>query len=187
MDDTQPYRAKVRDRCVHSNFSYLHRSITVNLMMFLLTIYQTYSKVMKFVADHDQPQRLLERWAAPKKLVVATHYFWTAGTALQKSHRGLFQTLLYDIFRMCPEQIPECVLSDGQRLVPGTLLIPRNGPSKNFSKASENLDDVLLCLLSTACSSTALTSLMGIILKCVIFSKSYRCVRILRSVSLVDR
>ncbi len=39
MDDTQPYRAEVRDRCVHSNFSYLHRSITVNLMMFLLTIY----------------------------------------------------------------------------------------------------------------------------------------------------
>jgi len=44
MDDTQPYRAEVRDRYVHSNFSYLHRSITVNLMMFLLTIYQTYSK-----------------------------------------------------------------------------------------------------------------------------------------------
>jgi len=35
MDDTQPYRAEVRDRYVHSNFSYLHRSITVNLMMFL--------------------------------------------------------------------------------------------------------------------------------------------------------
>jgi len=44
MDDTQPYRAEVRDRSVHSNFSYLYRSITVNLMMFLLTIYQTYSK-----------------------------------------------------------------------------------------------------------------------------------------------
>jgi len=44
MDDTQPYRAEVRDRCVHSNFSYLHRSIIVNLMMFLLSIYQTYSK-----------------------------------------------------------------------------------------------------------------------------------------------
>ncbi len=44
MDDTQPYRAEVRDRYIHSNFSYLHRSITVNLMMFLLTIYQTYSK-----------------------------------------------------------------------------------------------------------------------------------------------
>jgi len=27
------------------NLSYLHRSIIVNLMMFLLTIYQTYSKV----------------------------------------------------------------------------------------------------------------------------------------------
>ena len=46
MDDTQPYRAEVRDRYVYSNFSYLHRSITVNLMMFLLTIYQTYSKVI---------------------------------------------------------------------------------------------------------------------------------------------
>jgi len=49
MDDTQPYRAEVRDRYVYSNFSYLHRSITVNLMMFLLTIYQTYSKDLAFL------------------------------------------------------------------------------------------------------------------------------------------
>jgi len=39
MDDTQPYRAEVRDRYIYSNFSYLHRLITVNLIMFLLTIY----------------------------------------------------------------------------------------------------------------------------------------------------
>ncbi len=58
MDDTQPYRAEVRDRYVHSNFSYLHRSITVNLMMFLLTIYQTYSKAL---------HTLLHRRAVPSR------------------------------------------------------------------------------------------------------------------------
>jgi len=39
IDDTQPYRAEVRDRSIYSNFLYLYRLITVNLIMFLLTIY----------------------------------------------------------------------------------------------------------------------------------------------------
>lgn len=65
------------------------------------------STLMKFIADHEETRRLLENWAKPKKLVIATHYFWTAGTSLQKSQKGLLQSLLYDIFRTCPEQISE--------------------------------------------------------------------------------
>jgi len=42
IDDTQPYRAEVRDRYIYSNFSYLYRLITVNLIIFL---YRQISKV----------------------------------------------------------------------------------------------------------------------------------------------
>jgi len=37
------------------DLSYLHRSITVNLMMFLLTIYQTYSKVIHQIVEPRRP------------------------------------------------------------------------------------------------------------------------------------
>lgn len=66
------------------------------------------STFMKFVADHDATRRALEEWADGHKLVIAAHYFWTAGgTPMQKSQQGLLRTLLYDIFCSCPEQISD--------------------------------------------------------------------------------
>lgn len=60
------------------------------------------STLMKFVADHPQTQKALERWAAPLPYIIGAHYFWNPGTSLQKSHKGLLQTLLYHIYRQCP-------------------------------------------------------------------------------------
>ncbi|KAM0417322.1 hypothetical protein ACHAPT_012703 [Fusarium lateritium] len=65
------------------------------------------STLMKWTADHHKTQETLEKWASPQKHVVAAHYFWTAGSKMQKSQKGLIQTLLYDIFRMSPELIPD--------------------------------------------------------------------------------
>jgi len=62
------------------------------------------STLMKFLADHETTHDLLSCWA-PGGAVVAAHYFWSAGTAMQKSQLGLLQTLLYDIFRRCPDSI----------------------------------------------------------------------------------
>ncbi|KAI1745501.1 hypothetical protein F4680DRAFT_402400 [Xylaria scruposa] len=61
---------------------------------------------MKFLADHSQTGKLLERWADSKELVIAAHYFWSAGTTMQKSQQGLLQSLLFDIFMNCPKSIP---------------------------------------------------------------------------------
>ncbi|KAH6708897.1 hypothetical protein BKA61DRAFT_557727 [Leptodontidium sp. MPI-SDFR-AT-0119] len=65
------------------------------------------STLMKFIANHTKTRRSLEEWVSPKRLVIATHYFWTAGTEMQKSQQGLLRSLLYDICRMCPEHIPD--------------------------------------------------------------------------------
>jgi hypothetical protein len=64
------------------------------------------STLMKFVANHTKSRTSLEEWANPKRLIIASHYFWTAGTEMQKSQQGFFRFLLYNICRMCPEHIP---------------------------------------------------------------------------------
>lgn len=61
------------------------------------------STFMKFIADHPKTLAALTRWASPKRPVLASHYFWSAGTPMQKSNQGLLQTLLYDIFRQLPD------------------------------------------------------------------------------------
>ncbi|KAI1750291.1 hypothetical protein F4782DRAFT_548774 [Xylaria castorea] len=64
------------------------------------------STLMKYIANHDETRRSLEAWAGAKKLIIASHYFWNAGTNMQKSQTGLYRSLLYDLLRACPELIP---------------------------------------------------------------------------------
>ncbi|KAI8302240.1 hypothetical protein K4K59_000578 [Colletotrichum sp. SAR11_240] len=67
------------------------------------------STFMKFVAGEARTRGLLSKWAKANRLVIASHYFWSAGTELQKSEHGLLRNLLYDIFRQCPDLIlPIC-------------------------------------------------------------------------------
>jgi hypothetical protein len=64
------------------------------------------STLMKFIADHRNTRRYLEKWAYPQPIVNASHYFWAAGAPMQKSLQGLYRSLLYDIFRRLPSCIP---------------------------------------------------------------------------------
>ncbi|KAI0102583.1 hypothetical protein GGR51DRAFT_527012 [Nemania sp. FL0031] len=66
------------------------------------------STFMKFIADDPRTPPLLSRWSGSKKVIIASHYFWSAGTTMQKSQEGLLRTLLYEIFRQCPECISVC-------------------------------------------------------------------------------
>jgi len=61
------------------------------------------STLMKFIADHSRTKSLLGRWAAPGKFTQGTHYFWSAGSPIQRSQEGLLRSLLLDILSQCPE------------------------------------------------------------------------------------
>lgn len=63
------------------------------------------STFMKFLADHPKTHSVLSKWSHPLPVVIASHYFWSPGTEMQKSQQGLLQSLLYDIFRHCPNLI----------------------------------------------------------------------------------
>jgi len=64
------------------------------------------STLMKFLCDHPRTFEALETWAWREKLVTASFFFWNSGTAMQKSQEGLFQSLLYEVLRKCPDLIP---------------------------------------------------------------------------------
>ncbi|KAK7431842.1 hypothetical protein QQZ08_001460 [Neonectria magnoliae] len=63
------------------------------------------STFVKYLADHPQPRSKLSKWSHPHPVVIASHYFWSPGTDMQKSQQGLLQGLLHDIFRHCPDLI----------------------------------------------------------------------------------
>ncbi|EIT74457.1 hypothetical protein AO1008_03970 [Aspergillus oryzae 100-8] len=61
------------------------------------------STFMKYLLAHPQTQENLKLWAGSAKLVIASHFFWGAGTDMQKSKQGLLQSLLYSMFSHSPD------------------------------------------------------------------------------------
>lgn len=55
------------------------------------------STLMKFICNDDRTREGLKTWAKGGPFILAQHFFWHAGTPLQKSHLGLLRCLLYQI------------------------------------------------------------------------------------------
>ncbi|KAI0521650.1 hypothetical protein F5B22DRAFT_545879 [Xylaria bambusicola] len=64
------------------------------------------STLMKYLASHEKTKSMLQAWAHGHRLMIASHFFWSSGTAMQKSQEGLFRTLLASIFLQAPELVP---------------------------------------------------------------------------------
>ncbi|KAL6693661.1 hypothetical protein J3F84DRAFT_396049 [Trichoderma pleuroticola] len=65
------------------------------------------STFMKYIAKHSQTKELLTQWAgSADTLAVAVHFFWIAGTPIQKSWQGLLQSLLFDVCHKHPSVVP---------------------------------------------------------------------------------
>ncbi|KAF4632438.1 hypothetical protein G7Y89_g5698 [Cudoniella acicularis] len=65
------------------------------------------STLMKFVDDEVRTHQVLDIWAERNGLPVvkASYYFWNTGTAMQKSRKGLLQSLLYQILSRQPQLV----------------------------------------------------------------------------------
>lgn len=81
------------------------------------------STFMKFVAGAARTHQLVSFWAYPT--IIVAHYFWSSGSSIQKSREGLLRSLLYDIFRQCPELIPIVCQERWQQL--DNLKFPNGG------------------------------------------------------------
>lgn len=65
------------------------------------------STLMKFIVQHETTIQELRHWAGEGHLVIGGHFFWNSGSKLQMSQIGLLRSLLFDILRHCPDEIPE--------------------------------------------------------------------------------
>lgn len=65
------------------------------------------STLMKFIVGNHSVSEYLRDWAGPSaELVLISWFFWAAGSPMQRSKEGLFQSLLFQILRRCPHLIP---------------------------------------------------------------------------------
>ena len=76
------------------------------------------STLMKYLINHPDTAAITSEWAGVNKPVIASFFFWNAGTAVQKSQEGLFRSLLYEILRQCPDMIPTVCASKAETFRP---------------------------------------------------------------------
>ncbi|KAI0173386.1 hypothetical protein GGR52DRAFT_571899 [Hypoxylon sp. FL1284] len=65
------------------------------------------STLMKYLIGHENTKDSLRSWAGPGRAIIASHFFWSSGSSIQTSVEGLLRSLLFNVFRQCPEIISE--------------------------------------------------------------------------------
>ena len=100
------------------------------------------STLMKYVLENQRTTEALQQWSCSSELVVASFFFWYAGTPIQKSQMGLLRALLLDILNPRPDLVP--------------VLFPdlyRSLISKQSFATIELTNNELRSAFSTLCSS----------------------------------
>jgi hypothetical protein len=67
------------------------------------------STLMKFASQHSATVDALKTWAQPAEPYYSSFYFWNQGYDMQKSQKGLLQSLVYQILRKFPDIIADVV------------------------------------------------------------------------------
>ena len=64
------------------------------------------STLMNYISLDDRTSDSLKAWSGSKDPFKISHFFWSAGTTLEKSWEGLLRSLLYQILRKFPSLTP---------------------------------------------------------------------------------
>lgn len=63
------------------------------------------STLMKHIHKDRRTHAALRSWANGRQLFTASHYFWYAGSQVEKSYAGLLRSIVYRILRSCPDLV----------------------------------------------------------------------------------
>lgn len=74
------------------------------------------STLMKFLTQNKKTEKALKAWAGLKPLVIASFFFWSTGTTMQKSQAGLLRSLLLQAVKQHPLLIRVVMPELGQAL-----------------------------------------------------------------------
>lgn len=99
------------------------------------------STLIKYIDYDARTVKYLGQWASPLPLIVASFYFWSPGTSMQKSQLGLLQSLLFEILDKRPDLISTVFPARWQ-----STLDPRNTA---FTWSSSELSQALKVLAET--------------------------------------
>ncbi|KAI0885146.1 uncharacterized protein GGS22DRAFT_139493 [Annulohypoxylon maeteangense] len=61
------------------------------------------STLFKYLVHTPESKQMLNQWADGKQLSTASFFFWNHGNRMQKSWKGLLQSLLFQILSTCPD------------------------------------------------------------------------------------
>ena len=113
---------------------------------------------MRFMVQNERTKESLKAWTGSKPLLVASCFFWMAGTDLQKSFHGLIRSLLHDLVKQDLSLLPQvfpwrwkaCELADARDLADWTTveledafkqLVEATGKSHNLAFFIDGLDE----------------------------------------------
>lgn len=65
------------------------------------------STLMRFLSDADETKSAIKAWSESRRVLKASAFFWLGGSDMQKSLKGLLQSLLFDILSQDTDGIPE--------------------------------------------------------------------------------
>lgn len=95
------------------------------------------STFMKFLVHDERTTWCLKKWAKHHSLITADHYFWYAGTYMEKCHLGLLQSLLLQVLQ-ADEDMASLLCND--RLVGTVADRSKAWPRKELTCALQRLD-----------------------------------------------
>lgn len=98
------------------------------------------STLMKFIASHEATRRALDTWSSGRELVIASFFFWSSGTPLQRSQDGLLRCLLYQILSQAPDMIS--IAAPRRWQTAGQTRMTEPWPRKEVSEAFVNIINV---------------------------------------------
>lgn len=107
------------------------------------------STLMKYLSSHETTMTALRAWATMQShslLVTGSFYFWNSGNEMQKSQRGLFQSLLLTIFQKCPHLMP--------LVCPSRWLSVQSGFEQLETWDVQELFNAIKCIISQLSKST---------------------------------
>lgn len=107
------------------------------------------STLMKYLSSHETTMTALRAWATTQShslLVTGSFYFWNSGSEMQKSQRGLFQSLLLTIFQKCPHLMP--------LVCPSRWLSVQSGFEQLETWDVQELFNAIKCIISQLSKST---------------------------------
>ncbi|KAM7191769.1 hypothetical protein V8F33_008736 [Rhypophila sp. PSN 637] len=65
------------------------------------------STLLSYIVQNRRTGRYLHNWAANARLIQGSFFFWNSGSLEQRSHQGLYRTLLYEMLAKAPDLLPK--------------------------------------------------------------------------------